>query len=80
MGHLDEHKRILPADGLQTALKAVREDDALSAAATAASRTGHARLGHATAASQDTAPRHLVVRCGRIRGSRPDVVLLTEPS
>jgi hypothetical protein len=30
MRHLDEHKRILPADGLQTALKAVREDDALA--------------------------------------------------
>lgn len=30
MGHLDEHKRILPADWLQTALRAVREDDALA--------------------------------------------------
>ena len=30
MRHLEEHKRILPADGLQTALKAVREDDALT--------------------------------------------------
>ena len=30
MGHREEHKRILPADGLQTALKAVREDDALA--------------------------------------------------
>ena len=30
MGHLDEHKRIRPADGLQAALKAVREDDALA--------------------------------------------------
>jgi hypothetical protein len=30
MGHLEEHKRILPADGLQTALKAVREDDAVT--------------------------------------------------
>ena len=30
MGHLEEHKRILPADRLQAALKAVREDDALT--------------------------------------------------
>lgn len=30
MRHLEEHKRVLPADRLQTALKAVREDDALS--------------------------------------------------
>ena len=30
MRHLEEHKRILPADELQTALKAVREDDALA--------------------------------------------------
>lgn len=29
MGHLDEHKRTLPADWLQTALKAVRDDDTL---------------------------------------------------
>ena len=28
MGHLEEHKRILPADRLPTALNAVREDDA----------------------------------------------------
>jgi hypothetical protein len=30
MGHLDEHKRSLPAEWLRTALKAVREDDALA--------------------------------------------------
>jgi hypothetical protein len=30
MRHLEEHKRILPVDGLRTALKAVREDDALA--------------------------------------------------
>jgi hypothetical protein len=30
MRHLEEHKRIHPADGLHTALKAVREDDALA--------------------------------------------------
>jgi hypothetical protein len=30
MGHLDEHRRILPDDWLQTALKAVRQDDALA--------------------------------------------------
>ena len=28
MRHLEEHKRIVPADGLQAALRAVREDDA----------------------------------------------------
>lgn len=30
MRHLEEHKRILPPDGLQAALKAVREDDTLT--------------------------------------------------
>ena len=30
MGHLEEQKRIIPADRLQTALTAVREDDALT--------------------------------------------------
>jgi hypothetical protein len=30
MGHLEEKKRMFPADGLQAALKAVREDDALA--------------------------------------------------
>ena len=28
MRHLEEHKRIVPADGLQASLRAVREDDA----------------------------------------------------
>ena len=50
MGHLEEHKRILPADGLQTALKAVREDDALT--------LPRPQLHDRVMQAWDTRPRH----------------------